>query len=85
MFSFELLKNFLYFTFKNNSRDEECEQYAGMCHIQMAKINEKLGDWSMQYSHYLKAARCFKNAEMRNYEMNIFGAFFVLSSFYSTF
>ncbi|VIO89466.1 Uncharacterized protein BM_BM11018 [Brugia malayi] len=52
--------------------DEECEQYAGMCHIQMAKINEKMGDWSMQYSHYLKAARCFKNAEMRNYEMNIF-------------
>ncbi|VDK87185.1 unnamed protein product [Onchocerca ochengi] len=61
-------------------QDEECEQYAGMCHIQMAKINEKLGDWSMQYSHYLKAARCFKNAEMRNYEMNIFGAFFVLST-----
>ncbi|VDN94659.1 unnamed protein product [Brugia pahangi] len=52
--------------------DEECEQYAGMCHIQMAKIHEKMGDWSMQYSHYLKAARCFKNAEMRNYEMNIF-------------
>ncbi|VDP16129.1 unnamed protein product [Onchocerca flexuosa] len=53
-------------------QDEECEQYAGMCHIQMAKINEKLGDWSMEYGHYLKAARCFKNAEMRNYEMNIF-------------
>ncbi|CAG9537812.1 unnamed protein product [Cercopithifilaria johnstoni] len=53
-------------------QDEECEQYAGMCYIQMAKINEKMGDWSMQYTHYLKAARCFKNAEIRNYEMNIF-------------
>lgn len=54
-------------------RDEECEQYAGMCYIQMTKIYEKLGDWNMQYSHYLKAARCFKNAEMRHHEMNIFG------------
>uniref|UniRef100_A0A915PKA6 Mediator of RNA polymerase II transcription subunit 22 n=1 Tax=Setaria digitata TaxID=48799 RepID=A0A915PKA6_9BILA len=53
-------------------QDEECEQYAGMCHIQMAKIYEKIGDWSMQYNHYLKAARCFKSAEIRNYEMNIF-------------
>ncbi|VDK73098.1 unnamed protein product [Litomosoides sigmodontis] len=52
--------------------DEECEQNAGMCYIQMAKIYEKIGDWSLQYSHYLKAARCFKNAEMLNYEMNIF-------------
>lgn len=52
-----------------------------MCHIQMAKINEKIGDWSMQYDHYLKAARCFKNAEMRNYEMNIFGTLFVAYKF----
>lgn len=63
---------------KSYFRDEECEQYAGMCHIQMAKINEKMGDWSMQYNHYLKAARCFKNAEMRNYEMNIFGTLFIV-------
>ncbi|VDN02683.1 unnamed protein product [Thelazia callipaeda] len=53
-------------------QDEECEQYAGMCYIQIAKIHEKQGDWSSQYGNYLKAARCFKKAELRNYEMNIF-------------
>lgn len=53
-------------------QDEECEPFAGMCHVQIAKISETMGDWSAQYSHYLQAARHFKNAEMRNYEMNIY-------------
>lgn len=44
-------------------RDEEFEHYAGLCNIQMAKIHETLGNWSMQYSRLLKAARYFKQAE----------------------
>lgn len=53
-------------------QDEECEQYAGMCCIQIAKIHETLGDWSAQYSNYLRAARYFRDAELRNQQMDVF-------------
>uniref|UniRef100_A0A0M3IVZ8 Tetratricopeptide repeat protein n=1 Tax=Ascaris lumbricoides TaxID=6252 RepID=A0A0M3IVZ8_ASCLU len=49
--------------------DEECEHYAAMCNYQMSKIYEGLGDWSLQYSRLLKAARLFRDAEIKTHDM----------------